>query len=220
MDLRIEHVNKEEVLNYLHYAGGEIPEDIKAMLDRAIEEVKQSARPKYKYLERDKDSEGLQEILLGKDIKSLLETSDRLILLAVTLGREVEMLIRRYTFSDLAYSVILDAVASSAVETLAEDINKDMEEKYKPSYLTDRFSPGYGDLPIRVQGQFLKLLEADKALGITTTESGIMIPRKSITAIIGISPMPQQRKGRACESCSLYADCRYRKRGELCGKTK
>ncbi|MCR5275107.1 MAG: Vitamin B12 dependent methionine synthase activation subunit, partial [Clostridiales bacterium] len=48
------------------------------------------------------------------------------------------------------------------------------------------FSPGYGDLPIEVQKEFLPLLDAERRLGITLSDSYLMSPSKSVTAIIGI----------------------------------
>ncbi|MDI9468934.1 MAG: vitamin B12 dependent-methionine synthase activation domain-containing protein [Bacillota bacterium] len=220
MNLRVENISRSEILKYLHYAGGDIPADMEAMIARATEEVKESARAKYRYVEKAKDARELEDILLGRDIELLLASSDRVLLMAVTLGREVEMLIRRQAFSNLAYSVVLDAVASAAVESLAEDINRELEGKYAPCHLTERFSPGYGDMPMSVQGPLLRLLNADKELGIATTAGHIMVPRKSISAILGISRLPQSKRVPGCEGCRLYADCEIRKRGGSCGKPK
>ncbi|NLW42461.1 MAG: hypothetical protein GXY89_04920, partial [Tissierellia bacterium] len=64
------------------------------------------------------------------------------------------------------------------------------------------------------------LINGEKDLGITTTESGIMIPRKSITAIIGISDKKQPRRRPGCENCRLFMECEFIKRGETCGYEK
>lgn len=220
MNFEFANINKNEILKYLQYRGSGIPKDIDDLINQAIGELKKTAKVKYKYIEVGKDFEGWQEILIGKDIGSLLETSDRLILLALTLGNEIEMAIRRYSYSNLAYSVILDTTASAGVESLANDINIELADQYKPYHLTDRFSPGYGDLPIIVQKNFLALLNGEKDLGIKTSQSGIMIPRKSITAIIGISDIPQAHRKRGCENCRLYLECEFVRRGETCGYEK
>ncbi|NLD16355.1 MAG: methionine synthase, partial [Tissierellia bacterium] len=201
MDLNFVNIKKNEILKNLQYRGSEIPEDIDYLIFQSIVDLEKYSKPKYKYIELDKDLEELKEILLGEDIKDLLSTSRKVVLMGVTLGREIEMLTRKYSFSDLVRSVILDATASAGVESLANDINDEIKNIYKPMYLTDRFSPGYGDLPISVQKKFLNLINGEKDLGITTTESGIMIPRKSITAIIGISDKKQPRRRPGCENC-------------------
>ncbi len=220
MNLNFANIKKNEILKNLQYRGSEIPEDIDYLILKSIEDLEKHTKAKHKYLELKKQDEKLKDILIGKDINNLLLTSENLILMAVTLGREIEILIRKYSFSDLTRSVILDATASAGVEALANDINKNLEEKYKPMFLTDRFSPGYGDFPIEVQKDFLNLLNANRDLGITTTSSGIMIPRKSITAIIGISNEKQKHRKLGCESCKLFLECEYIRRGETCGYEK
>ena len=220
MDLNFVNIKKNEVLKNLQYRGSEIPEDIDYLIFQSIVDLEKYAKPKYKYIELDKDLEELKEILLGEGIKDLLSTSRKVVLMGVTLGREIEMLTRKYSFSDLVRSVILDATASAGVESLANEINDNLEKIYEPMYLTDRFSPGYGDLPISVQKKFLSLINGEKDLGITTTESGIMIPRKSITAIIGISDKKQPRRRPGCENCRLFMECEFIKRGETCGYEK
>lgn len=220
MDLNFVNIKKNEILKNLQYRGSEIPEDIDYLIFQSIVDLEKYAKPKYKYIELDKDLEELKEILLGEGIKDLLSTSRKVVLMGVTLGREIEMLTRKYSFSDLVRSVILDATASAGVESLANDINDEIEKIYEPMYLTDRFSPGYGDLPISVQKKFLNLINGEKDLGITTTESGIMIPRKSITAIIGISDKKQPRRRPGCENCRLFMECEFIKRGETCGYEK
>lgn len=220
MDLNFANIKKNEILKNLQYRGSEIPEDIDYLISKSIEDLGKYTNPKYKYLEFKKDDENLKEILIGEDINNLLFSSESIVLMAVTLGREIEILIRKYSFSDLARSVILDATASAGVEALANDINKNLEEKYKPMFLTDRFSPGYGDMPISVQKNFLDLLNAQRELGMTTTSSGIMVPRKSITAVIGISKEKQSHRKPGCENCRLYMECEFIKRGETCGYEK
>ena len=220
MDLNFVNIKRNEILKNLQYRGSEIPEDIDYLISQSIMDLEEYSKPKYKYIELNKDRKELEEILLGEDINNLLISSEKTILMAVTLGREIEMLTRKYSFSNLVRSVILDATASAGVESLANDINAELSKIYKPMYLTDRFSPGYGDLPISVQKNFLNLLNAEKDLGITTTGSGIMVPRKSITAIIGISDTKQPHRRLGCESCRLFMECEFIKRGETCGYEK
>lgn len=93
----------------------------------------------------------------------------------------------------------------------------DYTEKNTTKYfLTDRFSPGYGDLPLKHQPDVLRLLEAQKRLGINLTSSGLMIPRKSVTAIMGISRERQKKRFKGCEVCSRFMDCELRKSGASC----
>ena len=56
----------------------------------------------------------------------------------------------------------------------------------KEKTLTNRCSPGYGDLPLSLQPHLLSALNANKLLHITLSDTLLMIPQKSITAIVGI----------------------------------
>ena len=139
--------------------------------------------------------------------------------MAATLGMEVEQLLRRTQARDMALAVILDAAASAAIENVCDNLCADLAETFAPRYLTERFSPGYGDLPISQQAELFRLLDIARRIGISLSESGLMVPQKSVTALIGVSDRPQIRRSRGCEACAMFADCAYRKGGTSCGKT-
>lgn len=217
MDIKISQINKNNILKFLLYRGSQIPEELEKLINHSMEFIKENYIGKYTYKVFDKGDESLKAIYVGEDIANLLETSTDVILMAVTLGQEVEKYINKSSYIDLAKSVVLDAVTSAAVESLANDINQNLAKKYKPRFLTDRFSPGYGDMPIEVQKGFLDLLDAKKKIGLGTSSSGIMQPRKSITAILGISYVEQKHRHRGCGACRLYKECEFIKRGVTCG---
>lgn len=185
MNYFFENINKNEILKYLGYRTGEVPADIMEEIDEAISIVNKCARPKYVFRFFDIDDEVLKEIAVGRDMAELLRSSFKVILFAVTLGNEIEMEIRKLSFTNLSMSVVVDATASAAIEAFAEELDKSFQKEFSEFYLTDRFSPGYGDMPISIQNYFLTAINAKKEIGITTTAEGIMTPRKSITAIMG-----------------------------------
>ena len=84
-------------------------------------------------------------------------------------------------------------------------------------YFPFRYSPGYGDLPLSLQGDLLWLLDAPRRVGLTVSPSHILLPRKSVTAILGISETPVSRSTRSCLSCPGRDGCNYRKAGGHCG---
>ena len=81
---------------------------------------------------------------------------------------------------------VLDAACVDYIEKICDLAEVDMATQFTDRVLNRRFSPGYGDLSLEVQPQFLKTLGADRQLGLTLTEIYLMIPRKSITAILGL----------------------------------
>ena len=153
----------------------------------------------------------------GSDIKELLAPCSDAVLMAATLGSEVEALLRRWQHRDMAQAAVLDALASAAVENVCSNFCADLQAALAPSFLTGRFSPGYGDFPLTQQGELCRLLDVSRRIGVSLTESGLMLPQKSVTAIIGVSDKPQTQRRRSCDACRLSSTCLYRKKGSHCG---
>ena len=129
------------------------------------------------------------EITLGdmklesENLSYALGESKEAFIFAVTLGMGVERALLRLSRLSVSEHFIADALASAYAEAAA-DCAQEMLNGYGKT--KKRFSPGYGDLPLEIQPQVLSMLEADKTLGLTVTDSLLMKPQKSITAIVGI----------------------------------
>ena len=136
----------------------------------------------------------------------------RVLVMAATLGTGVDRLLLKYGKLFMARAVVMQAAAAALIEEVCdrnfESWRKEYEEK--GLYLRPRFSPGYGDFPLSVQKDLLGGLEAGKRLGITLTEGGLMMPSKSVTAVIGISPVKGFCRTEGCEACEKK-DCPYRR---------
>ena len=124
----------------------------------------------------------------SESLKSNLEGCRQALLFAATVGAGIDRLIRRYERTDAHTALFLQGCGAERAEALCNtfdaDVKKAAESIGRVSH--PRFSPGYGNLPLTVQKDFLTLLNAEKRLGITLGESYLMSPSKSVTAIIGI----------------------------------
>lgn len=158
----------------------------------------------------------------GNDADVLLRDCSECIIMAATLGQKSEMLLRRAQITDMTEAVILDCCASSAIESICEQINDDLRCEYEAAgkFLTDRYSPGYGDMPLTLQTELCGLLQAEKRIGLSGSPGLMLIPSKSVTAIIGISDIPQSMREISCDSCCLHDTCKIREAGGSCGKSK
>ncbi len=219
MDAGLTAISKPEVLRYLGHRGQDIDSRLDAQIDRCIQAVFSSSRPRltYRILEvKDGAITGLP--LQGDDIKALLSGCSAAILMAATLGPETEALLAKTELSDVADALICDCAGSAAIENVCDNFEADMRLEYraKGMYLTDRFSPGYGDLPLDCQGELLSVLEASKRIGLTVTRNNIMIPRKSVTCIIGIADTPRKLERSGCSVCRNAGSCTYRQGGQSC----
>ena len=154
----------------------------------------------------------------GNDIARLLDGCGEVVLMALTIGTEVERRLMREEVTNMSNAYLLDVCASQAVEEAADDLEQKLREKIlgDGKYLTNRFSPGYGDYPIALQRMVLEYLNAGRAIGLTLTSSGLMVPRKSITAVMGISEEPKPDVYGTCSNCPLLTKCSFREHGTRC----
>lgn len=226
MELSELGINNEEVLRYLGYKGQEMEGNITALIDECRKEIKEVITPRvvYSYKEIKQNNEGVEVIatnliLKGKDITEHLKNSKQCVLMAVTLGNEIEKKTRLYEKTNLTKALILDACATTAVEEVCDIVENRIKEKAfeEGMDITFRYSPGYGDLPLDVQNSFLRALDAQKKIGLTVSENNLLFPRKSVTAIIGIIDKGSKKKKKSCKECNNYNNCSFRREGESCG---
>lgn len=119
----------------------------------------------------------------GENFANMIGSSSHILVVCATLGAGVDRLIYKKSSLSVSDGFIYDAVASAMAEGL---INLVEVKCTSGKEHTRRFSPGYGDMPIEIQGDILQILDASRRLGLVLTESNLMIPTKSVTALIGM----------------------------------
>ncbi|KOA21524.1 vitamin B12 dependent methionine synthase, activation domain [Clostridium homopropionicum DSM 5847] len=220
-------VNRNEVLRYLGYKKGNIGESISQLIDECIEEIKKYSNYKYTYklfeikqLEEEIELLNSNLILKGSDISHHLKDSTMCAVLGVTLGSLVDTKIKLYEKTNLTKALILDACASTAIEWVCDEASNKIKEEALNNYdlgITYRYSPGYGDFAIDIQPEIINALEAQKKIGLTVTETNILIPRKSVTAIIGFQDKNIISIHPGCRTCNNSKWCQLKKGGNYCG---
>ena len=134
------------------------------------------------------DIEGAK--IFSRDIARLTARSDECILLAATLGHEVDRQIAAAQRKNMLEGVALDTCASVRIDAYIDEYVKNEIVPFllDSEKLTHRFSPGYGDLNMSVIEDIIAILNATKRIGLSVTRSLMMVPVKSVTAIIGLMP--------------------------------
>ena len=211
----------DEALRYLG-AGSTPPEELKAQVSAVAREM--DVEPRYTYqvfpLAREDGGfhlAGTELTLSGQTAQRMLPQCAQAVLLACTLGARFETLLRAAMARSMARAVILDACGSALVEQGCDAAERDIKSRFPGLYLTDRFSPGYGDLPLSLQPAICALLDTPRRLGLHVTPSFLMNPSKSVTAVIGLSDRPQMARIRGCAWCAMRERCTLRKGGKTCG---
>jgi len=227
---------KSEVLQYLGRRGQIVPDDLNNLVEECIALMQKAASSRHVRLSfsvsHDNDSFYLAAagiLLQGKDIVRHLSGCSQAVLLAATLGAEADALIHRWKRVDITRSLILDACATQFIEGYCDEIQQQICAEAAASNLvaTWRFSPGYGDFSLDIQPKILEALNASRRIGLTCTEHFIMLPRKSVTAVIGLTgeagfnDKADSQTGAfggrrfdsapACGGCALRDTCNFRK---------
>ncbi len=204
---------KEEALRYLGYRGSAPDETTAALLDNGFEELSAAAAGRHVYKIAEKSE--ISGLLVGNDINEHLSGSDRAVIFAATLGSGADSVIRRAEIGNMAYALILDALASAMIEEYCDNTEAEINSAVGGNF-TWRFSPGYGDYPIEMQPDIIRYLNAEKLIGLTVTASNILLPRKSVTAVIGVSDNAQLSSKNGCDTCNMRESCQFRKTGTSC----
>ena len=164
--------------------------------------------------------EGCDLVLEGDSIAEHLRGACKVALMACTLGAVSEREMRKHEAISVADGVMFGSCCSALVEAAANVTEGLIVSFAQDMGLTTnwRFSPGYGDLPLSAQPAFLKALDASRRLGIAVTSTNMLVPVKSVTAVLGLFEKPADggEARDACAICRLRDGCELRKRGVTC----
>jgi hypothetical protein len=181
---------REEALRYMGYRGQAMTPELEARLDEAVARCLKLIKPAAVWREFaiERTGAGLALVgtvlvLPGKSIARHLENCGRAVLMAATLGLDIDREIALASSREPVLGLMLDAVATAMIEERCDILEDEIRENTRLD--TTRFSPGYGDLPLELQPQVLAALDAARRIGVTCGPALIMTPMKTVTAIAG-----------------------------------
>lgn len=209
-------IDKSEVRRYLGIKGC-ADSVTESLIDECIAELTAIVRPKYTYhifkiTHTDKKIHfpECNICLTGNTAKERLCSCDYCVMLGATLGIEADNKIRTAQNINMTKAIIYDACATDLIEKVCDGAQDEIAVNAAKDDLsvTERFSPGYGDLPLDVQKSISAILKLPTVLGVNLTDEFLLIPTKSVTAFIGIGTNAQ--KGAAgCRSCNMRGSCKF-----------
>lgn len=175
---------------------------------------------------RPAENAGVPELVLegcalaprGRDICAHLAGARAVGVMACTLGIPSERELRRLSQTDPLDAVIFDAACTTLVERAADATEAQVvaQAHERGLFAGARFSPGYGDWGLDAQPQMLAAVDAQRRLGLTLTPSLLLVPTKSVTAVVGLFDTPQPTSLRLCPKCHCREFCTIRKTGRTC----
>ncbi len=124
----------------------------------------------------------------SKDLAKNLENCTDIVLFAASIGIELDREIQKASVFSPAQALLLQALGTERIEALCEQFDSEVQEYAQKNgqFTRPRFSAGYGDLPLSLQTEIFDTLDCPRKLGLTLNASLLMVPTKSVTAIIGL----------------------------------
>jgi hypothetical protein len=127
-----------------------------------------------------------------------------------TVGPQLEAITSEMMSTDPVQALALEGVGTAAVEMLATQAANRWEKHCHAAGLSASIplSPGMVGWPVEVgQRQIFSLLDTT-AIGVRLTESSMMVPRMSLSQLLGFGE-GKMLQGRTCDYCNLKETCRY-----------
>jgi len=189
-------IDIQQVLSQIGYSDEYEPSArIKSLVNDYIENYHDFIEPAYSYTIKDilsvqGDRVTIRDaiILESRVIARLLERCEKVAIFALTIGNHLEEMVAHLAENGLVLqATVLDAIGSGVAEKLADYVERKIKELAASQGLitSQRFSPGYCDWEISQQKIIFRAMKENSA-GIRLTELCLMVPRKSISGIIGI----------------------------------
>lgn len=200
-------LDRREVARYLGCGGVQLGPELEEMIAQCEAELSAVVIPRY--LSRRVALAALPYV--SGDLSRHLAHCEEGFLLAVTLGADCDRLLRRWSVSHMGRAAVGQACAAAWMDDCCDQYCLTLEGGLAPGECRlPPYSPGYGDFSLAYQGDLLQRLDAGRRLGISLTAGGMLVPEKTVTAVVGISHEKTERCVQRCMRCTK-TDCVFRK---------
>ena len=196
--------DRKEALRYLGYRDVQPDAAVEERIARCAADLQAAAQPKSVFASfplsyPEEDALAFAGVVIhSRNLLRNLKGCRRVYLMAATLGIGPDRLIARASAVRMSDAVIYQAVAAAMIESYCDEVNESI-----------RYEAGR-DFRIEHQHDLCRLLDTSRRIGLTVTESCLLAPVKSVTAVIGLSDTPQPCHRRGCEECKK-TDCAFRR---------
>lgn len=152
--------------------------------------------------------------LSGPAIGEHLGPAERVIIMAYTIGPALDQRISALMKSEPVYALALDGLGTHAVDHLGWLAYQFFEDQARASgmQMTMPLSPGMIGWPFgKGQTQLMMMLDSTEA-GIQVTDSGQMLPQKSVSAVVGMGEKVLHEEIDPCDFCGVQHVCQFKGR--------
>ena len=176
-------VTMKEVCAYMRMGGRRPDGALAARVDELVPEVRKALRPAHVWRRVGISDVPCPSSTLLRHLAGCVSA----FLVCGTLGAGVDALQRRLSAVSGADALIVQAIGAAFMERWMDETESRIQAELAPGEeMVRRYSPGYGDWPLEAQRGLLALLDTSRAIGVSLTDSMLMVPSKSVSAVIGV----------------------------------
>ena len=191
--LDLEDLRRREIYRYLRLEGNAPDAATAADVERNLKRLEEAVSVRHvaslRPVTKEKDAIVFGDFSTTSAVlQQNMKTSEYALLFAMTLGPAVDRLISRLLITSKADAFITDACCAEYLESYANAYcARVREEAAKQGFIGHpRFSPGFADFGLEFQWPLIRSLQADKRMHIALTQGNMLIPTKTITALMGL----------------------------------
>ena len=149
----------------------------------------------------------------GSLLSSALEKAKELAAVVCTIGPRLEQEVKKcIDRNEPLRGLLLDGIGSAAIDKLAQEVCRLIGQIASATghQASSSLNPGMPGFPLSEQRHLFELAPAVE-IGVSLAPSGLMVPRKSLSMVIGIGPkMRTWTQDEVCASCTLKKTCHYK----------
>jgi hypothetical protein len=145
-------------------------------------------------------------------LSRILMDCEYVVVFLVTIGKEIDIRIKKRLDRNSSYGYILNYVAAAAAEETAQVLQRHIRESLpEGKTVTYRYSPGYCDWPLEEQSILFQTIPHN-SIGVSLSEKNLMSPTKTVSGVFGICSSELGIKAiNHCTKCSK-SECPHRRK--------
>ena len=214
-------IDRHRVLRNIGYVtDSKLPVRMSSLVNDYVENACQLIEPSYSYVIRDIESVHESRIVIDGGITfesevlaRLMAKCEKVAVFALTIGKHLEEIVAQLAADGLILqAAVLDATGSVAAESVADFVEERVRQlaDARGLCISQRFSPGHCDWNVDQQVMVFRAINIGTG-EIRLTEKCLMLPRKSISGIIGIGPCSNIDDYNPCKTCEKNDNCPWRR---------
>ena len=181
-------IDREQVLRFMGQPS-DAPDEVLSVLDECIAEARECFVYKVCFAQMPV-SAGQDTVDMtfatvhSHNLASRLVGCRSAVIFGSTVGLGIDRLINKYSRAMPIKALCMQAIGAERIEALCDAFCEQLKKEGR--VIRARYSPGYGDLDLSFQREIFKLLDCPRRIGLTLSESLLMLPTKSVSAIVGV----------------------------------